>query len=126
MRLSLICGMRSEALALALAVLPAVAVASPYDGVYRQAANADCGLVGVDGGAIEISGGIFYGVENQCRMTRPVNVVDMDATLYTMVCSGEGTVWTERAMMMKAAGEDGDLLMVWNGYAFRYDRCPKQ
>ena len=118
--------MRPEAFILALAFLPVLASASPYDGVYRQAANADCGLIGVDGGAIEIADGIFHGVESQCRMTRPVNVIDMDATLYTMVCSGEGTVWTERAMMMKAAGEEGDLLMVWNGYAFRYARCPEE
>ncbi len=120
----------SRALALGLALLPALAGATPYDGTYRQAANADCGLVGVDGGAIEISDGIFHGVENECRMTRPVNVVDMDATLYTMECSGEGTAWTERAMLMHAAPDPEaeadaprDLIMIWNGFAFRYDRC---
>ncbi|NBD30923.1 MAG: hypothetical protein GVY31_12910 [Alphaproteobacteria bacterium] len=111
-----------RALALALALLPGLALATPYDGTYRQNANADCGLVGVDGGALKIEDGIFYGVESQCRMTRPVNVVNMDATLYTMVCSGEGTNWTERAMVMDSAGGDG-IIMVWNGYAFRYDRC---
>ena len=121
----------SRSAALLLCLLPGLAWATPYDGTYRQAANADCGLVGVDGGAIEISEGIFHGVENQCRMTRPVNVVDMDATLYTMECSGEGTAWTERAMLMHAAPEPGadpeaprDLIMIWNGFAFKYARCP--
>jgi len=112
----------TRALILALAALPGLAMATPYDGTYRQNANADCGLVGVDGGALRIEDGIFYGVENECRMTRPVNVVDMDATLYTMECSGEGTRWTERAMVMEAAEGDG-IVMIWDGYAFRYDRC---
>ena len=108
----------------ALAVLaPTVLSAGPWDGVYRQTANADCGLVGVDGGALKIEDGVFFGVESQCRMTRPVDVVDMDATLYTMECTGDGSQWTERAMVMRAAEDDG-IIMVWDGYAFRYDRCP--
>jgi hypothetical protein len=106
----------------ALAILPAMAFAGPFDGVYKQAANAECALVGADGGALEIKDGIFYGVDVECRMTRPVNVVDMDATLYTMQCSGDDTVWTERAMLMDDKDTDG-IIMVWNGYAFRYDRC---
>lgn len=109
-------------LILTLALLPQIAFAGPYDGVYKQAANAECALVGVDGGALEIKDGIFYGVDVECRMTRPVNVVDMDATLYTMQCTGDDTVWTERAMMMDAAEDDG-IIMVWNGYAFAYARC---
>ncbi len=109
-------------LAIVMAIVPTLAVATPYDGVYKQTANAECSLVGVDGGALEIRGGIFFGVESQCRMTRPVNVVNMNATLYTMECSGEGQVWTERAMIMQDAETDG-IIMVWNGYAFRYDKC---
>lgn len=103
-------------------VLPVVATANPYDGVYKQTANAECSLIGVDGGALEIRDGIFYGVESECLMTKPVNVVDMDATLFTMQCSGEGQFWSERAMVMEDADSDG-IIMVWNGYAFRYDRC---
>jgi hypothetical protein len=110
-------------LALALIVLPGLAMATPYDGVYRQASNSDCGLIGVDGGALEIANGIFYGVELQCLMSRPVNVVGMNATLYSMQCSGQDQSWTERAMVMKTREGDG-IIMVWNGYAFRYERCP--
>lgn len=110
-------------LATLLALLPAMAAATPYDGTYKQTVNSDCGLVGVDGGALRIEGDIFFGVEMQCRMTRPVEVSLMDATLYTMECSGEGQAWTERAMVMKAAGESGDIIMVWNGFAFQYARC---
>ena len=110
-------------LCLIACLVPGLAGAEAYDGVYRQTANADCALVGVDGGAVRIEDGIFYGVESECRMTRPVNVVNMDAQLFTMQCSGEGTVWTERAMVMNSADGDG-IIMVWNGYAFVYDRCP--
>jgi len=112
-----------KASAFLLAVLPFVAGATPYDGTYRQAANSECGLVGVDGAAIKIEDGIFYGVGMQCLMSRPVNVVDMDATLYTMECSGGGDVWAERAMIMDGPG-DGSIFVIWNGYVFRYSRCP--
>ena len=110
------------AAALCALALPNVAFAGPFDGVFKQVANADCGLVGVDGGALEIKDDIFYGVEMQCRMTRPVNVTDMDATLYTMQCSGGDQVWTERALLMQNKQKPG-LIMVWNGYAFVYDQC---
>ncbi len=111
-----------KTLPLLLALVPAVASATPYDGVFKQAANSECALVGADGGSLKIDEGIFYGVEVECRMTRPVNVVDMDATLYTMQCSGEDQAWSERAMLMNAADGDG-IIMVWDGYVFAYDRC---
>jgi hypothetical protein len=110
-------------LAAVLALLPGLAFAGPWDGTYRQAANAECGLVGVDGGALQIAGGVFTGVGMTCEMTRPVNVLDMDATLYTMECTGDGQSWSERAMLMRDA-QGGGIFMIWNGYAFRYGRCP--
>ena len=96
--------------------------AAPYDGLYRSSGDADCARVGEEGGALRIEEGLFQGVGSECRMTRPVDVVDMDATLYTMECSAGDTRWTERALLMKAAQDDG-LIMLWNGYAFRYARC---
>jgi hypothetical protein len=98
------------------------ASAGPYDGVYKQTTNAECALVGVEGGSLKIAESIFYGVEVECRMTRPVDIADMDATIYQMECSGEGQTWSERAMMMNDA-EDTGIYMIWDGYAFRYDRC---
>lgn len=105
-----------------LILAPISLAAAPYDGVYKQSANAECDLIGADGGSLQIKDGIFYGVDVECRMSKPVNVVDMDATLFTMQCSGEDQFWTERAMVMNAAEDDG-IVMVWNGYAFRYKRC---
>ena len=108
---------------LALIGMTSPAFGDPYDGTYRQAANSECALVGIDGGSVRIADGIFYGVEVSCRMTNPVNVLDMDALLYTMQCSGEDQEFSERAMLMNKAQGDG-IIMVWDGYAFVYDRCP--
>ena len=107
---------------LAASLCCSVARAGPFDGVYRQNQNADCALVGVDGGSLEIREGIFYGVEVECRMTRPVDVIDMDAILYTMQCVGPADQWSERALLMNRADGDG-IIMLWDGYAFAYDRC---
>ncbi len=106
----------------ALAIWPGLLAAGPYDGVYKQVANTDCSLVGVDGGSVKIQDEIFYGVEMECRMTLPVDVNNMEATLYTMECSGEGQTWSERLMLMQDAQQDG-IIMIWDGYVFRYDRC---
>lgn len=104
------------------ALIPSLVFATPYDGVYKPTAEADCAKIGEEGGALEIKEGIFVGVEVQCRMTRPVNVVDMDAVLYTMRCSGEGQNWTERSMVMRHANGK-DVIMLWDGYAFVYEAC---
>lgn len=109
-------------LPLAFALIPAILAADTYDGVYKQTANAECSLVGVDGGSLKIAENIFYGVEVECLMTNPIDVDEMDATLYQMQCSGEGSNWTDRAMMMLDA-EGAGIYMIWDGYAFRYDRC---
>ena len=111
---------------LLLAVLlgtPALGQPLPWDGTYRLSKDADCDKVGEEGGALRIEGGVLTGVESTCRMTEPVDVLDLDATLYVMECEGEGSTWTERAMLMEAAEGDG-IFLLWRGYAFRYDRCP--
>lgn len=114
--------MSSLRIAPVLMLLAGPALAGPYDGLYRQTADADCTQIGGEGGALRIDGGIFYGAELECRMTNPVSVVDMDAKLYTMQCSDADTAWTERALVMRAA-TGGGIIMVWNGYAFQYDNC---
>ena len=102
------------------------AFAGPWDGIYRQNKTSDCASVGHVGGSLEIREGVFYGQGLACRMTRPVDVLDMDATLYTMDCvdgNGEDAEhWSERVMMMRDAEGEG-IIMVWNGYSFRYEAC---
>ena len=107
----------------AAVLLAGTAAATPYDGLYRTSLDADCSRVGVEGGALRIEDGLFEGIGSECRMLLPVDVVDMDATLYTMECSSGDTSWSERAMLMKAADEGG-LIFLLNGYAFHYALCP--
>ncbi|WP_108484393.1 hypothetical protein [Oceaniglobus ichthyenteri] len=108
--------------AMALALFAAAPVAAdPFDGLYKPAPTTDCTIVGGDGGALKVEGDTFFGAESQCKMTTPVNVRDMDAILYDMVCDGEGESWVSRALFMRAA--DGGLILAWNGFAFKYDRC---
>ena len=120
--------MKPAAIGLALGLLTAAAMAAErqapqFDGLWRASPTTDCSVVGGDGGALKIEDDVFHGAETTCRMTDPVNVRDMDARLFDMVCEGEGTAFTERALMMRAA--DGGLILLWNGYAFKYDRCPE-
>jgi hypothetical protein len=104
----------------ALALLPLVlalpAVAGPFDGVYRPdqpwAEGWDCKSVGSDGGALAVRDGVFYGVENACQLTNPVEVNGMSAVLYYAECSGEGETYAKRMMLMRlpeglAVIEDG-------------------
>jgi hypothetical protein len=115
--------MLARSLVLAAALAPSLAAALPWDGTYRLSEEADCDKVGEEGGALRIGEGVLEGVESTCRMTEPVDVLDLDATLYVLQCEGEGQSWAERAMLMKAA--EGDAIFIaWRGYVFRYDRCP--
>lgn len=111
-------------LLLAATLAPEVALALPWDGTYRLSEDADCRKIGEEGGALRIEEGVLRGVGSTCRMTEPVDVLDLDATLYDMACEGEGQSWTERAMLMRAAEGDG-IFLAWRGYVFRYDRCPE-
>ena len=104
----------------ALFLVPTLAAATPYDGRYKQTTDSDCGVIGQEGGAIEIEDGIFKGVELQCRMTRPVSVVDMDATLYVQ-CSGQAEL--DGTCPCYASCKRDDVIMLWDGYAFVYEAC---
>ncbi|SFP33810.1 hypothetical protein [Tranquillimonas alkanivorans] len=107
--------------ALCLLASPALGQGA-FDGLYMPSPTTDCSVSGVEGGALRIEEGVFYGVESECRMTQPVDVRDMNAQLFDMECEGEGLEWTQRAFVMAAA--DGGLVMAWDGFAFKYDRCP--
>ena len=92
-------------LTLVLAMLSGPALAGPFDGIYRPdqpwAAGWDCESIGQDGGALAVQGDIFTGVENQCRLTNPVQVTGMDAVLYDAECAGEGETYSYRLMLMR-------------------------
>ncbi|MDR6307270.1 hypothetical protein [Pacificitalea manganoxidans] len=108
--------------ALAVLAITGAARAEPVDvdGLYMMTPEADCSVLGL-GGALKIEDGVFYGAESRCEMQDPVEIRDMRAALYDMQCKGEGTEWSERAMVMRAA--DDGLILVWDGYAFHYQQC---
>ena len=114
---------RAARLALAaLLALPAPAQAQDMEGLYKATPEADCDAPGGEG-LLAIEDDVFRGFESTCRMTNPLEVRDMDATLYDFVCTAGGTVWQERAIVVEGAA--GELILVWDGYAFAYPACPR-
>lgn len=104
-----------------------VLVASPafaFDGLYRPdqpwAEGWDCQTVGMDGGALAVRDGKYYGVENTCELTNPTAIRGMDGILYDAVCSGEGMTETFRMMLMQV---DGGLAVIRNGSVSTLKRC---
>lgn len=104
--------------------LAAGSSAGEFDGLFKQGPGADCEQIGVDGGALKIEDDVFHGIRSNCRMENPVSIRDMNAELYDMTCDGEKSAWVGRALFMHAA--DDGLIMVWDGFAFKYDRCPEK
>lgn len=99
--------------------------AQNYDGLYKPDAEWadgwDCKTVGMDGGAIAILNGVFYGVESECPLLNPTRVRDMDATLYDMQCSGEGETWQSRIMILDTP--EGIVTVRDGGDVTRLIRC---
>ena len=98
----------------------ATADPTPFDGHYRQNV-ADLCVVQDDTSTIQIEDHEFWAGGNSCKMSNPVNVLDMNAMLYDMSCTSDDDTWLARAFFSRAA--DGGLIIVWDGYAFRYDAC---
>ena len=109
-----------------LALLPSLALATPYDGLYRPnydfALGWDCTTVGMDGGALALEGDRLIGLENACRLSAPVEVRDMNAVLYDASCSGEGETTSERIMLM--AHEFG-VYVIRDGMVLDWLRCER-
>ncbi|MBN2907801.1 MAG: hypothetical protein JXJ18_13910 [Rhodobacteraceae bacterium] len=117
--------MRLVAVCAVLVLGPGAAAADAYDGLYRPdapwAQGWDCRSVGMDGGALAVMNGTFYGVENKCALTNPVPVRGMAATLYDGQCAGEGVTYSERIMLMRSAN---GIVVIRDGYASALIRCP--
>ncbi|QDC11423.1 hypothetical protein FHY55_20280 [Oceanicola sp. D3] len=115
---------RARLLTLALACAATPALALEVEGRYRASPEADCEAGDGAEGFLRIEDGVFHGLSGTCKMRNPVNVRDMNAQLFDMECEGANPnfQWTERALFME--GAEGGLILAWNGYAFRYERCP--
>ena len=108
---------------LALALLPLPVAAGPFDGVYRPDGMEgwDCQSIGSDGGALAVRDGVFYGVENACQLTNPVEVNGMSAVLYDAECNGEGESYAKRMMLMRVP--EG-LAVIEDGFVNVLRACP--
>jgi len=108
------------AFVLLLSTTPALA----FDGLYRPdqpwAENWDCQTVGMDGGALAVRDGKFYGVENTCELTNPTAIRGMDGILYDAACTGEGMTETFRMMLMQV---EGGLAVIRDGSVNMLRRC---
>ena len=115
--------MRRIGMAIALAAATATQVGA-FDGLYRPdepwAEGWDCKSVGMDGGALAVKDGTFFGVENACELTNPTQVRGMDAVLYDAVCEGEGETDTYRLMLMRV---DGGLAVIRDGFVSMLKAC---
>ena len=118
--------MRMAAIFAALG-LATSAAAGPFDGIYRPAgdwaAGWDCRTVGSDGGALAIRDGRFFGVENVCALTNPVQVRDMNAVLFDGECTGEGMTYSERLMLMAIPG---GVAVIRDGSVSELRRCDRE
>ena len=105
-------------------VLPSVAAAGPFDGLYRPnydwALAWDCESVGVDGGALAVEGDTLRAVENTCTLTEPVEIRDMEAVLYDAACLGEGGASEGRIMLMS---HDFGLYVIRDGFVLDWIAC---
>lgn len=108
---------------LALIPLPVLAQDSMFDGDWATGDPMFCDISGADvpNYALRIRDDIYHGMETECRMTNPVAVRDLGATLYDMDCIGEGQRWNHRALFM--IDRDGQLVLVSDGMAIVYPRC---
>jgi hypothetical protein len=116
--------MRATALICASLLVPAAALAGPFDGLYRPnydwAESWDCTSVGMEGGALAIDGDTLTGVDNPCTLSDPVEVRGMSAVLYDETCAGEGEPYTSRVMVM--AHEFG-VYVITDGLVLDWLRC---
>jgi hypothetical protein len=111
--------MRFIAVLAGLAGMPAFA--QSFDGLYRPLGSSwDCQSVGAEGGALAVQDGMFYGVENACKLTNPTRVNGMNAVLFDAECNGEGEAYFYRMMLMQLPG---GIAVITDGSANEYERC---
>ncbi|MCX7558142.1 hypothetical protein OS190_01085 [Sulfitobacter sp. F26204] len=118
--------MRASAIVLmATLAMTNVSHAQGLDGLYKPDAEWadawDCKSVGMDGGAMAIQDGVFFGIESECRMLNPTKVRDMDATLFDLHCSNESEISQMRIMILDTP--EGIVTVRDGGDVTRYIRC---
>lgn len=70
-------------------------ILSRLQGRYIPFPTWDCTVLGGEGGAIQIKGNVFYGVESACTLTNERSVGVHGAALFDVSCKGEGETWQD-------------------------------
>lgn len=115
--------MRVARVALLVSV-PVAAAAGPFDGLYvphgQRGDHWTCVYNGQEAGAIWIEDDVYYDIENPvCRLTNPVEVRDMPAVLYDLVCEGGGEA-DERVMFVR---QPWGMFEIRSGWMRDWERC---
>ena len=82
----------------------------------------DCATLGMDGGAVGIRGDTLHGVENACQLTNAFPIPGMDAMMFDLACSGEGTTYDGGKVILVPT--EGGLGLVRDGFVNTWLRCP--
>ncbi len=110
--------MKTIFLVSALALITTSALADPFDGRYS---SDECSPTGVhQEGNVEIRDGHISYYESGCRLSNPVSVRGMNAVLYDGKCSGEGSEWNKRVLLM---AHDNGVFDIEDGYIRKLSRC---
>lgn len=70
---------------------------------------------------LEFTETTYFGFEDTCELTNPVNIRDMDAVLFDAVCNGEGGEKTSRLMI--AAEGDERIMLHQHGFTTIFETC---
>lgn len=84
----------------------------------------DCGDVGADKGAFQITNESLTGLEYQCKLSNPIQSEEMNATVYDADCALEGTSYSQRITLMpwKFPSSEG-IYVIEDGYVQQWERC---
>lgn len=101
------------------------AIAGPFDGNYYDRANgpSEGYCIATPGySSAEIIGNevVFY--ETSCALSNPVNVRGMDAYLFDATCTGDGSAYDTRIMLMRPDGGDG-IIVLTDSFVYDWASC---
>lgn len=73
----------------------------PLQGRYIPLPTWSCEVTGGEGGAMEIRGNVFYGVESACTLENGRAVGENGAALFDVICEGEGETWRDEYILKR-------------------------
>lgn len=100
--------------------------AQPLDGMYVQenfTTSCQPDLAGMDGGPALVDGERLVMLDTWCTLENPVDIRNMNATLYDATCFVSGYGSGQHYRVLLGASRDGGLMVVFDDFAFTLPRC---